>query len=449
MGAIFQRLQVVVVVVLLTGIGWGADDALGQEKPAPPVATASPAAAAPAPAPAYDIWTTKRLTGDWGGTRTDLENQGISFAALLGTTAQFNFRGGLNTHNACDVAGRAFYILELDFQKMKLVDGGSFFARAVSHWNPGIQGDVGSLTPPYWVIGSGRDQWIELDKYWYRQRLWDDRVEFRLGKLQNIADLFDKNAYAENYMNQFVNQALNYNAAMPYTKGIGAFGKVWPADWLYLQMAAMDPDTINTHNRHGTGGFDTAFHDDCRFRGFWEVGMLPKHLGVTLPGNYRLGCWYDPLTKRVFGNNLGALLTDRFETGDVGYYFSADQMVWKENEEAKDKQGLGVFARYGWADEELNRIEHFWSLGASYQGLVPQRNADVLAFGMAQSILSGDLREFVNARADRETVYELYYAFEVTPWCTVSPDFQVITNPGGSKDARDAIVGGVRVKLSF
>ncbi|GAF99875.1 unnamed protein product, partial [marine sediment metagenome] len=34
-------------------------------------------------------------------------------------------------------------------------------------------------------------------------------------------------------------------------------------------------------------------------------------------------------------------------------------------------------------------------------------------------------------------------------WCVITPDVQVITNPGGSKDARDALVGGVRVKISF
>ena len=46
-------------------------------------------------------------------------------------------------------------------------------------------------------------------------------------------------------------------------------------------------------------------------------------------------------------------------------------------------------------------------------------------------------------------MYELYYAIKVTPWCIVTPDIQVITNPGGNKDARDAFVGGLRIKLVF
>ena len=51
----------------------GTSVALGQAQPASAEKEA-PAAAAPAAepaaAPAYDIWTTKRLTGDWGGFRT-------------------------------------------------------------------------------------------------------------------------------------------------------------------------------------------------------------------------------------------------------------------------------------------------------------------------------------------------------------------------------------------
>ena len=108
-----------------------------------------------------------------------------------------------------------------------------------------------------------------------------------------------------------------------------------------------------------------------------------------------------------------------------------------------------MFGRYGYAHGDVNAVSHFWSTGAQYLGLVPTRDEDVLGFGVAQSIMSKDLREEVNSLADRETVYELYYAIKVTPWCVISPDVQLVTNPGGNKDARDALIGGVRVKIVF
>jgi porin len=110
---------------------------------------------------------------------------------------------------------------------------------------------------------------------------------------------------------------------------------------------------------------------------------------------------------------------------------------------------LGIFARYGYAPEEVNRIEHFWSVGAVYEGLFEHRDQDRLGFGVAQSILSDAYEREVDPLADRETVYELYYSIMVTPWLTITPDVQVITNPGGRNDARDALVGGLRIKLVF
>ncbi len=412
---------------------------------------AARAEATPAPEP-YNIWTTKHLTGDWGGARDELKEAGLNTSFLLGTMSQVNMRGGRNTHNAHETGGKMFYNFELDFGQMGLLDGATFFIRGIQTFNSGIRPDVGSLTHPFYSAGSDGDKAIEIDKYWYRQRLFDDRLEFRLGKLLNFADLFDKNEYADNYLNEFMNQALSYNQTVPVTKGLGVFVQVWPTDWLYVQGMAVDPDTDSDYNRRGTGGFDSAFHDEDRFRAYGEFGVLPNFLfekGLLLPGQYRFGFWYDPKPKNVYMDTLGGLLVQRARSGDMGFYLSFDQMLWKENPAPKDKQGLGVFARYGFAHRDVNRLNHFWSVGAVYRGLLPTRDEDTLGFGVAQSITSSQYREYIDTRADRETVYELYYAFQVAPWLVITPDLQVITNPGALKDARDALVGGVRIKMIF
>ncbi|MCH7839835.1 MAG: carbohydrate porin, partial [Planctomycetes bacterium] len=115
----------------------------------------------------------------------------------------------------------------------------------------------------------------------------------------------------------------------------------------------------------------------------------------------------------------------------------------------KDKQGLSLFGRYGFAHGDVNRIENFWSLGGQYVGFVPGRDEDTLGFGFAQAIQSSEFHDAIRPRADRETVYEVYYAYRATPWCVITPDLQFIANPGGDKDDRDAFVAGVRVRLWF
>ncbi|MGB2986981.1 MAG: carbohydrate porin [Phycisphaerae bacterium] len=447
--------------VFLPALLVAASVAVGQESQAPPQSEAESGGQQAEPQATtvtttkeepkpYDLWTTKNLTGDWGGVRTEMEDAGVNFSILLGTMTQMNFRGGLNTHNAHETAGKAFYNMELDFGKMGLVSDGTFFIRGIQTWNSGIRRHVGSLWHPYYSAGSSGDKEIELDKYWYRQRLFDDRLEFRFGKL-DMADWTDRNAYADSYMSKFMNQALYVNRTIPTTKAVGAFLKVWPVDWLYVQAAALDPDIGQSKHTRGTGGWDTAFHDEDRFRAFWEFGLVPKFEGANglLPGHYRFGWWLDPKPKTVFRDTLGGLLAERRRSGDVGFYFNFDQMVWKENDNPKDKQGLGVFARVGAAHRDVNKISHVWSLGAAYQGLFPMRESDVLGFGVAQAILSSQYRDNIDSRADRETVYELYYKIKVAPWCEITPDVQVITNPGADKDARDALVGGIRIKIAI
>jgi len=168
-----------------------------------------------------------------------------------------------------------------------------------------------------------------------------------------------------------------------------------------------------------------------------------------LPGAYRLGMWYDPQRKDRFFNDLGGRRrTVPVKTDDVGFYLSFDQLVFKEvPAAAEDSQGLGLFLRYGFAHGDVNAVENFWSLGAQYQGLIPTRDDDVLGFGVAQGILSEQLRK-TGADPDRETVLELYYNALVFPWVTVTPDFQWILNPGG-ENGRDAFVAGMRVQMSF
>jgi len=423
-------------------------------EPAPPPPAPAEPAAAPKEAKPYDIWTTKKLLGDPGGLRSALEDVGIVFDPILGVAFAINTHGGANTHHAHDITGQMFHNITLDFDKMFGLKGGSFFFRGIQSWNNGIRPDVGSLSQPFYVIGHPTDKAIEIDKWWYRQRLFDDRLEFRLGKLL-ASDLIDRNEVADNFLSKFSNQAFFLNQSIPDAKSLGAFVRVWPVDWLYLQAAAVDPDNDKDHHRHGTSGFETAFHGSAHFRTYFEFGILPNKLPMDwakriYPGNYRFGLWYDPASKQVFIDDLGGLRAVQRQSGDVGWYFNFDQMVWKEkSSEPTDKQGLSIFARYGFAHPEVNRINHFWSTGAAYTGLIPSRDKDALGFAVAQSILSKTQRHNVNALADRETIYELYYAIVVTPWCVITPDLQVITNPGGNRNAHDSLVAGVRVRIAF
>ncbi len=394
---------------------------------------------------------TDRLTGDWFGARTKLEDGGFSFNPLFAVEFQQNFHGGANTHNAHDIAGMMFWNMEFDFGKMNVLPGATFFARGLQSWHSGIRPDVGSLTHPGVVVSTFGNREIEIQKWWWRQRLFDDRLEFRLGKLYT-GDVVECVNFAGNPIGKFLNQGLFKNTTVPATIGLGAFAKAWPADWLYVSGLVVDAESDLDINRRGTGGFDSTFHGPARFLAYGEFGILPAELPGAegmWPGHYRFGVWFDPRPKSIFFNDLGGRRAEQFDNSDVGFYMNLDQVVWKENQNPLDNQGLGLFFRYGCAHRHVNQISHYWAVGGEYTGLFPSRDLDTLGFAVTQSILSSQHRRYINELDDRETVYELYYAYKLTPWCTISPDIQVITNPGGEKGARDALVGGVRITISF
>ena len=246
---------------------------------------------------------------------------------------------------------------------------------------------------------------------------------------------------------------MDMNPTVPHRKAPGMYLKIKPVDWLYFSSAM-----LNANQTDSTKPFDvdTTFHNDPKWVGIWELGLTPTFQGPNgaMPGNYRFGFDLDGRVSNIFMDRLknadgSPVFSQRQRSNDIGFYTSMDQLVLKENADAKDKQGLGVFFRYGWNKRDINKISDFWSMGAQYQGLIPKRDNDVLAFGMNQSILSSQYRHEINPNADRETVYELYYSVQITPWIFVTPDIQFITEPGGLSNARDSLVGSIRVKINL
>jgi porin len=392
----------------------------------------------------YSFRTTPTLTGDWGGVRSALEDAGFKFELTIQQQYQQNFRGGLETHNGHRLLGTYDMALEYDFDKLKLIPGGSFYIKVKGGYSDGINPDkvgaIGNVNADAFA-----DYAIFVRKWWYRQTFLNEKIDVRIGRIQTNKDLFDVSLFANHEDKDFLNQFSIRNPTIPHATAIGAFLRIKPADWVYVQAATYDAQSVLRFR----SGFDTAFHDEAWWIGIWEAGLLPKWSSPkgSMPGSYRVGLWYDPRVRSIFMNTLGGRREQRSRGDNVGLYLGVDQLVWKENDEARDAQGLGLFSRFGTTRADVQRVNNFWQIGLSYRGLIPTRDNDVLGFGVSQGILSDDFREHRDELADRETAYEWYYQIQVFPWMTVAPHLQVITNPGGGRDDRDALVGGIRVRI--
>ena len=230
------------------------------------------------------------------------------------------------------------------------------------------------------------------------------------------------------------------NPAIPFPEqGLG-FTINWDiTDSWYLLAGLADAQADGRET-----GFNTAFHDEDYFFYAVETGKtleLESSNGL-MPGTYRVGLWIDDQDKERFSDG-------RVRRNDTGFYTSCDQMLYKENDNTEDSQGLGCFARYGWADSEYNSITNFYSVGLQYQGIFANRDEDVCAIGYSRGFFSD--KDALNYHQDYESVLEGYYNLQISSSLVISPSMQYITNPsnGEGVDISDTLVLGLRLAMMF
>ncbi len=394
---------------------------------------------------ADDLLTRDTATDNWFGFGETLREQaGVEVGLNLTQFYQLNLSGGLATHkHEGRWTGNYDLTASADLGKLLKIPGASVQVLVEGNWSHGLSprsiGDVMGVNGQ----ASG-DEAIVLSELFWEQILFGGRLQFRVGKIDLTGGFdheycpvaFDCNRYANSAATQFFNGGLGLNPTIPFPDpGIGAVVYAGLTEWLYVASGFGDAQADWRET-----GFNTAFHGPDYFTYLLETGLtptLPSPNG-SLRGAYRFGVWYDPQPKpRHHGLSS--------KRDDVGAYVSIDQMVWKEQPDPEDSQGLGVFARYGFADSDVADIRNFWSVGGQYKGPVPTRDQDVLGVGFARAAL------VERAGYDRgyESVLEVYYSAQLTGWMTVSSSFQYIWNPGGVSGVSNAAVLGFRMNINF
>ena len=385
----------------------------------------------------------ENLTGGLFGLNDLFEPSGIELTVSLTQIYQQNVRGGLSTHNR---AGRytGSYDIEggFDLEKLLGIKGASAYMLAEGSWSDGISDNsVGSIFNVNGDAAGYRS--LDITELWYEQMIGSESLRVRIGKLDLTGGFecrgcpvtFDGNRFANDENTQFLNLALINNPTIPFPdRGLGAVVYYNPVEWWYVSGGVGDAQADGR-----TTGFNTAFHGEDDYFSVFETGVVPHFDSSkgSLIGAYRLGVWYDPQEKESFKGDI--------KRDDNGFYFSGDQLVWKENSDTEDQQGLGVFARYGWADENVNLVKQFYSGGLSYTGLFEGRDDDVAAAGVALGRLSDE----ADSGDDQEVVYETFYNAQITKFLYVTPSLQYIQNPGGDDSIDDAVVIALRAQIIF
>jgi porin len=424
--------------------------------------------------PTESFWTRDYLTGNWGGLRDRLRDEGIDI-----TLAHFFDGFGVisgGKQQATSYEGATTISFDFYTGPMKWWENGQI------HWtmavldNPVSVGRnyAGSLSSVYTAdpIKSG----FRLFELWYGQKFPESNLEVRLGKIYQFvkfASLQSSSIFQNSSFNfpHYIGTTPSLGYSIAY--GIAPFGLQVLYDpnpeWSVYAglMDGFDDPTGGIANLDGTSiGLDLYKKG---VEGIVEVGYHSnQRKGDTgLPGNFKLGFQFhtglfDNNSRNQSNGSLAKLGGIAFqERGNYALYLTAEQMIYRESPDPENRtQGLNAFLKAVYIPrEDINQIN--WSLagGLAYAGLFPGRDRDVTAIGISRSLFNNGIREFdresldinpsYGAIRDAETVVEALHAFEIAPWWVAIASLQYIFHPGGFSSTPNAIVFGISNRIAF
>src|SRR5450432_799212 len=433
--------------------------------------------------PADDLWTRDKLTGDWGGARTDASKHGLDITfnymgEALGTLAG-GFRQGVSYEHRFELS------FDLDLDKAFGWSGGSAHTTfyQIGHAN-GLPAAnyVGSIADPSNIEALPATR---LFTAWFQQNFFDDKVSLRVGQIA-ADDEFLISPTATN----LINSTFGYATLLAANQLQG--GPVYPlaTPGVRLQLKPTEQIAILSAvfsgapagadcvglpqlcNRYGT---TLSTSGGALFMEELQYGINQAKNAKGMPGVYKLGGWYattgfadlhfglDPAGVPV-SLASPASASPLTHQGNWGIYGVADQMIWRAQ---KGPQSLNAFLRAGSSPSDRNLVASYIDAGLGLKAPLPGRDDDVLTFGIAYSKISSnaaaldlDTQVFTGGFVpvhDKEIVLELDYSLQLAPWWQIQADLQQIIHPGGNvpdplnpaQSIRDAFVAGARTTIKF
>jgi porin len=419
-----------------------------------PWANAGPAENNPPSAPP-GFWDQETLTGDWGGLRKKLEDDGFkvtpSYTGLVIGNPSGGVRQGAVTDGVVNV--------ELDFDLEKLtsgdVDGLVIHANALYLYGPSLsKADVGDLSGTTSITGYNT---LRLQELWLEKWFWNQRLSLRIGNMAMDNEYFQSPSSALFISNTFVDFALFndniINAPLFPVASPGVRLKFLPTSATYVMAGVYGMDNSSdqaTTNRHGTRFALTASSGVLIMS---EAGYLlnqgPNDKG--LQGSYRVGSFvhtanYDTWQSQAeAANGTGPL---KGGGTNYGVYGLIDQQLF-----SRDSQAISLFFLGGGAPSSVNIVDWYVDGGCNFTGFIPGRANDVAGLAFAHSEVSSDYSDSQvlqgSAPYTSESFVETTYKVQIAPWWSIQPDVQYYFTPSGVQGSHNAVVLGLSTNVTF
>jgi polyphosphate glucokinase len=397
------------------------------------------------------------LFGDWYGLRTTLADWGLTPTLTYVADIAGNPTGGKSQGVA--YSDNIGLDLLFDLDKIVGLEGGSFLLSMSQRNGDSLSGErVGNV---FTIQQNYGGQTFHLIDVAYQQKLLDDSMEFRVGRIAMGDDflvspydyVFMQNAFCGNPKGIFINSP----GATAYPGATwGALLKVKPTKRTYIMAGVYNGDPSIHSNDHNGADFSMNGPVFAIGEVGYQINGLPGE--SRLLGNYKLGFWYDNSDYPDY-NTVGFAHPAGTKRGNYGLYAMFDQVLVSFGEPTSNR-GFGIFGTFmASPDESVSQMPYFFDAGIVSRGIFVSRPIDVAAFGVAYGSFSGDLSNAQEREQqldptvgvqDYETVLELTYRFRFREGAFFfQPDIQYVIKPGGTGDSNDALVLGCQVGINF
>ncbi len=348
------------------------------------------------------------ISGDWGGTRTSLEDRGISIESAYTSEFVRDFSGGTPGGNNVIYQDNLDLTMTLDSKKLGLWQGGTLFVYGLRNHGGDPSADIiGDLQTASNI--EAPDQFI-VHEAWYEQQFSDGFISVLVG----MHDL-NSEFYVTDYGSLFMNSSFGIGPDMSTNVPVSVFPKaglairfrVTPTNTSYVQAAIYDgdPSTRSIHSAEGK----------------LMLGEAGFSIGTA---TYKVGYWNHSADKVFAGQTFG---------NDYGMYGIIDQEIMHFDEDSM----IGAFFQYGWAPAARNAITRYIGVGFHLHGMISMRHEDDIGIAIARA----------DTHMGAETTLELTYRLVPMSWLTIQPSYQIIRNPGGDPAIHTANVGLLRFEF--
>ncbi|PKU23169.1 carbohydrate porin [Telmatospirillum siberiense] len=405
------------------------------------------------------------LTGDWGGWRHKLAEDGLIFKLGWVSEVANNPQGG--TRSGTRYTDQWAFGTTFDLDRLLSIPNAKF-QLSISERNGreldadediGTRGGTLQQVQEVW----GRNQTFRLTELWYDQTYFNDVLDVRLGRMGVGSDFA---AFSCDFMN------LTFCGSQPGNI-VGGYWYNWPvSQWgsrvkvNFEQSGYVQVGAYEMNSNYATRRYAFTLEEPPNTTGALiplEFGWLPKVGTARLPGSYKLGFWYNTSEGTDVVNDVNgqsAALTGKAaqsRQGHFGTYVNFRQFLI--NPTTIDPTTLSLFFNASFADRMTATVDRQIAFGAVYGGFIPFRPNDDIMIGLGQTHVNDRVtrnQQLIDATdpgsvliQTSEYAVEFDYTARLTSWLTARPNVQYINQPGGVAKAHNAIIVGLKTQVDF